>query len=64
MAGEEGIEVAVTYAARVVYGERFNEPKMGAFLLDRCGDALGEDGMGWGDAVGELGEKLLARGKK
>ncbi|TVY89159.1 Kinetochore protein, partial [Lachnellula willkommii] len=26
-AGEQGVEVAVTYAARVVYGERFNEPK-------------------------------------
>jgi kinetochore protein Spc7/SPC105 len=62
--GENGIFVEVSHSAKVVYGERFNEPKMGAFLLDRCGRVVEEGGMRWGEAVEELGEKLLARGRK
>jgi len=66
--GETGIEVEISPSATVVYGERFNEPKMGEFLLNRCGDAVEEKGQrtkaNWGNAVAELGEKLLARGRK
>ncbi|CAG8950997.1 hypothetical protein HYFRA_00006394 [Hymenoscyphus fraxineus] len=66
--GEGGIEVGVEYKASVVYGERFNEPKMGEFLLSRCGSIVEEKGKSekssWGGAVAELGEKLLARGRK
>lgn len=66
--GENGIDVEITPSAAVIYGERFNEPKMGEFLLNRCGDVVEEKGQAtkdaWGDAVAELGEKLLARGRK
>lgn len=63
-----GISVEVSPSAKVVYGERFNEPKMAEFLLNRCGDEVEEKGhttkMRWGNAVAELGQKLLARGRK
>lgn len=66
--GSNGIEVEISPSAAVVYGERFNEPKMGEFLLNRCGDVVEEKGsatkVSWGAAVVELGEKLLARGRK
>lgn len=66
--GENGIDVDISPRATVVYGERFNEPKMGEFLLNRCGDVVEEKGHAtkdsWGIAVAELGEKLLARGRK
>jgi kinetochore protein Spc7/SPC105 len=66
--GESGIDVEVAHSATVVYGERFNEPKMGEFLSNRCGDVVEEKGAitksSWGAAVTELAEKLLARGRK
>ena len=66
--GEVGIDVGISPSATVVYGERFNEPKMGEFLSNRCGDNVYEKRrstkMAWGYAVAELGEKLLARGRK
>ncbi|KAL2060660.1 hypothetical protein VTL71DRAFT_9301 [Oculimacula yallundae] len=66
--GENGIHVEISPRASVVYGERFNEPKMGEFLLTRCGSVIEEKGHAtkdsWGMAVAELGEKLLARGRK
>ncbi|KAK2623679.1 hypothetical protein QTJ16_006860 [Diplocarpon rosae] len=66
--GENGIDVEISPRATVVYGERFNEPKMGEFLLNRCGDAVEEKSHAtkdsWGSAVMELGQKLLARGRK
>lgn len=66
--GENGIDVGMAPVATVVYGERFNEPKMGEFLINRCGDEVEEKGQSskasWGSAVAELGEKLLARGRK
>lgn len=64
----DGIDIAVSPSAAVVYGERFNEPKMGEFLLSRCGTHIEERGqatkVSWGAAVAELAEKLLARGRK
>jgi kinetochore protein Spc7/SPC105 len=66
--GENGIDVEISPTATVIYGERFNEPKMREFLLNRCGNAVDERGQStkesWGAAVAELGEKLLARGRK
>jgi len=66
--GEQGINVEVSPSANVVYGERFNEQKMREFLLTRCGSDVEEKGqsskVSWGAAVAELGEKLLARGRK
>lgn len=63
---EDGINVEVAPNATVVYGERFNEPKMKEFLLNRCGDNIEvkSEKVYWGAAVAELGEKLLARGRK
>ena len=65
---DSGIDVKISPNATVLYGERFNEPKMKEFLLNRCGDDVEEKGqitkMSWGAAVVELGEKLLARGRK
>jgi len=65
----DGISVEIEPSASVVYGERFNEPKMKEFLLTRCGSQVKETGsqsskISWGAAVAELGEKLLARGRK
>lgn len=64
----DGINVSISSSAAVVYGERFNEQKMGEFLLSRCGNHIEEEGqatkVSWGAAVAELGEKLLARGRK
>lgn len=66
--GDGGIHIEISPSALVVYGERFNEPKMGEFLLNRCGSVVEEKGhstkISWGAAVAELGEKLLARGRK
>jgi kinetochore protein Spc7/SPC105 len=65
---ENGIEVQIEPCARVMYGERFNEPKMGEFLLNRCGDIVEQRDErakeSWSSAVVELGDKLLARGRK
>ncbi|KAH8669553.1 hypothetical protein BGZ60DRAFT_564019 [Tricladium varicosporioides] len=66
--GDDGIEVSIEPGARVIYGERFNEGKMGEFLLNRVGNSVEEkvdsEKSLWGGAVAELGGKLLARGRK
>lgn len=66
--GERGIDVKVEPSAKVVYGETFNVANMGQFLLKRCGGVVEQRDersmMSWGSAVAELGEKLLARGRK
>jgi kinetochore protein Spc7/SPC105 len=65
---ESGIDVHIAPAARVIYGERFNEPKMVEYLVSRIGTSINaEDAHGsgtWGGVATELAEKLLARGKK
>jgi kinetochore protein Spc7/SPC105 len=66
--GETGIDVQIEPGAKVIYGERFKEPSMGDFLLNRCGDSVEEKNhktkMSWGDAIAELEKKLIARGRK
>lgn len=58
-----GLEVKVKPQCTVIYGERFNEPKMAEFLESKTSEN-GEDGKSWADIVTELEEKLLARGRK
>ncbi|KAI9825851.1 MAG: hypothetical protein M1832_000792 [Thelocarpon impressellum] len=61
------MSVQVTPRASVVYGERFNEAKMCEYLASQVvGLISGEDQErgSWGRAVGQLAEKLKARGKK
>ena len=62
------VAVEVRPRARVVYGERFNEGKMGEYLAGQVEDTVagapGEQRGSWGQAVESLGEKLKARGKK
>lgn len=61
--GGGDVVVDVNPRARVVYGESFNEKKMGEFLRGRIG--LGEGSKeAWGDVVSELHGRLLARGRK
>jgi kinetochore protein Spc7/SPC105 len=64
----DGINVGIASSAAVVYGERFNEPKMGELLLSKCGNYIEEKGqatkVSWGAAVAELGDMLLARGRR
>ncbi|KFY15275.1 hypothetical protein V492_02115 [Pseudogymnoascus sp. VKM F-4246] len=57
--GEEGLEVQFNTAARVVYGERFNEDSMGRFLSKGI-----TEGRAWVEVVKELEGRLFARGKK
>lgn len=65
---ENGIDVEICPTATVVYGERFSEPKMREFLLNRLGNRVQEKDDGargsWGGAIAELAERLLARGRK
>ncbi|KAL3418581.1 Spc7 kinetochore protein [Phlyctema vagabunda] len=65
---KSGLEFEIRPSAKVVYGERFNEPKMAEYLLNRVGDRVEitrkEDEVSWADAVSELAERLLARGRK
>ena len=58
-----GLNVKVKPQCTVVYGERFNEPKMAEFLENRTSGNC-EDRKSWADVVMELEERLLARGRK
>lgn len=66
--GDEGIEVRIHPRANVIYGERFNESKMGEFLQNRLGEnVVGDtlsDNAQWSEAFAELSARLLARGRK
>lgn len=55
--------MAVSVSARVVYGEQFNEGKMGEFLAARIGQRV-EAGQDWSDAFVELRRRLVAKGGK
>jgi kinetochore protein Spc7/SPC105 len=68
MPAESGVEVLgkVAIKARVVYGEKYDEPKMGEFLKTFCGDHVGdaEAANAWADAVDDLRKRLIKRGRK
>ena len=60
------LNVGVKSNAKVCYGEGLNEKKMGEFLESKIagkGKGAKERGV-WAKAVGELEERLVARGKK
>ncbi|KAL8918237.1 MAG: hypothetical protein Q9208_007465 [Pyrenodesmia sp. 3 TL-2023] len=60
--GMEGLEVAVSSKAKVVYGEDLKENKMAEWLDGKLGE---DQGVGaWGRVVGKLEEKLKARARK
>jgi len=66
-AGAAGIDVIVTPSARVMYGEELKGKKMGDFLEQKIGGKRkGKEGdvRRWAQAVNELDERLVARGKK
>lgn len=66
-AGAAGIDIAVQPTARLVYGEQLDAKKIGDFLEQRIGGKRkekGADGGRWAQAVKELDERLVARGKK
>ena len=64
--GKEGVETDVSTRAEVVYGEKYGEEKMGAFLRDFCGNEVKEEaGMAvWADAMLDLGTRLKKTGRK
>ncbi|KAF2738454.1 Spc7-domain-containing protein [Polyplosphaeria fusca] len=64
--GEDGVEAQVDIEASLVYGEKYNADKMGAFLRDFCGAQLrsGEEMGVWADAVADLVGRLVATGRK
>ena len=64
--GESGIDILVKPTASVIYGERFNEAKISEQLCTKFGEEVEVDGEreSWASVVFDLGEKLLARGRK
>jgi kinetochore protein Spc7/SPC105 len=64
--GKEGVETDVSTRAEVVYGEKYGEEKMGAFLGDFCGNEIKhEEGMVvWADAMSDLAARLKKTGRK
>ncbi|CAA9965483.1 Spc7 multi-domain protein [Pyrenophora teres f. maculata] len=64
--GKEGVETDVSTRAEVVYGEKYGEEKMGAFLRDFCGSKVKEEGdmSVWADAMLDLGARLKKTGRK
>lgn len=64
--GKEGVESDVSTRAEVVYGEKYGEEKMGAFLRDFCGSEVKEiEGMAvWADAMLDLSARLKKTGRK
>lgn len=64
--GVAPLSVGVKSSAKVSYGEGLKEKKMGEFLESKVA-GKGKGGKGrnvWAKAVGELEERLMARGKK
>ena len=63
---EGDVETEVDVKAEVVYGEKYGEEKMGAFLRDFCGGAVKEerDMTAWADAMLDLAQRLRKTGRK
>lgn len=64
--GESGIDIRIKPSATVVYGERFNEAKIAEQLSKKFGESVevAAEKESWSAIVTDLGEKLLARGRK
>ncbi|KAF1934210.1 Spc7-domain-containing protein [Didymella exigua CBS 183.55] len=64
---EDGeVETEVGIKAEVVYGEKYGEEKMGAFLRDFCGETIkeGRDMACWADGMCDLRSRLKKTGRK
>lgn len=64
--GNEGVDTQVGVKAEVVYGEKYGEEKMGAFLRDFCGGVVKSEGemVVWADGMRDLGGRLKRTGRK
>ncbi|KAH8723996.1 Spc7 kinetochore protein-domain-containing protein [Phaeosphaeriaceae sp. PMI808] len=62
----EGVQTNVSTKAEIVYGEKYGEEKMGAFLRDFCGTKVKKaDAMTvWADAMLDLAARLVKTGRK
>jgi kinetochore protein Spc7/SPC105 len=62
----EGIDTDVVTKAEVVYGEKYGEEKMSAFLRDFCGTEVRkhDDMAVWADGLLDLAERLRRTGRK
>lgn len=61
-----GVDTEVSSKAEIVYGEKYSEDKMTAFLSDFCGKEVvveGNTGI-WADGVGDLAGRLKTTGRK
>ena len=60
------VETEVGVKAEVVYGEKYGEEKMGAFLRDFCGEVVKEerDMTVWADGMLDLAQRLKKTGRK
>ncbi|KAH7078481.1 Spc7 kinetochore protein-domain-containing protein [Paraphoma chrysanthemicola] len=64
--GPEGVQTDVGARAEIVYGEKYGEEKMGAFLRDFCGNEVRDvDDMSvWADGMLDLAARLRKTGRK
>lgn len=64
--GSEGVQTDVGARAEVIYGEKYGEEKMGAFLRDFCGSEIRDvDEMAiWADGMLDLAARLRKTGRK
>jgi kinetochore protein Spc7/SPC105 len=64
--GPKGATTEVDTKAEVVYGEKYGEEKMGAFLRDFCGTEVdaGKDMTVWADGMLDLAARLRKTGRK
>jgi len=64
--GEGEVQTEVGVKAEVVYGEKYGEEKMGAFLRDFCGEVIKEekDMTCWADGMCDLKMRLKKTGRK
>ena len=65
-ANGDAIETNIKIGAKVIYGERYDEPKMGEFLKTFTGESVGqkESMARWADGVEDLRARLIRRGRK
>jgi kinetochore protein Spc7/SPC105 len=62
----DGVHTDVCSKAEIVYGEKYGEEKMGAFLRDFCGSEVRkiDDMAVWADSMLDLAERLRKTGRK
>jgi kinetochore protein Spc7/SPC105 len=64
--GSDGVQTDVSTRAEIVYGEKYGEEKMGAFLRDFCGSEVKkiDDMAVWADGMLDLAMRLRKTGRK